>query len=106
MQPDASAPSAPSAQSRATNGAVVSRDRALETTGESMSWFMRRFSPRDGLPPHAGGERERVRVRSRRDVLARRVARADAGRRAVEPPRVLEHDLVGRLPVGAEDQAR
>src|SRR5262245_31424819 len=57
-------------------------------------------------PPHARGERDHVLVGFEHDVVDRRITAPDDRVRAVEEVRVLEDDLVARLPVGAEDDAR
>src|SRR4029079_3769244 len=55
------------------------------------------------LPPHAGRQGDHVRVRHEVCVVDGRVAHADQRIRAVEPVRILDDDLIGRLTVGAPD---
>src|SRR4029079_10400361 len=58
------------------------------------------------LPPHARRQRDHVLVGDEVDVLDRWIADPDQRVGAVEPVRVLDDDLIGRLPVAAKDDAR
>src|SRR5580658_1135639 len=57
-------------------------------------------------PPHRGRKRDHVLVGMNGGIVSRWIPVADLHPRPVEPVRVLEHDLVMRLPPAPEDQPR